>query len=138
MSVVLLGVMNYDVLYSSLKFTKNPYIQADEKQIRELSKSLYLLNVMSFNEIYNKKVPLPEDYRPQNTFPIVDIIQLYKLLKCILYQIEYEPEDQVLKSRQDLADALRTAEALKSKLANLIIERLPEYENASWGFLESC
>jgi len=77
-------------------------------------------------------MPIPKEYEP-NYEPPVQEIQLYKLLQCILYQIELTPEQLEKDNKSELAESLRFAEAMLQRLASGIIYKLPTYQKAAWG-----
>ncbi len=130
MSVILLGRKNYDVLFSTLNGS-NAY-QYEKENLAKFVRDLYSLNTMSYNVRYGEEMPIPKEYEP-NYEPPVQEIQLYKLLQCILYQIELTPEQLEKDNKSELAESLRFAEAMLQRLASGIIYKLPTYQKAAWG-----
>mgnify|MGYP001250098853 CR=1 FL=1 len=100
MSVILLGRKNYDVLFSTLNGS-NTY-QYEKENLVKFVRSLYNLNTLSYCVRYGEDMPAPEEYEP-NYEPPVQEIQLYKLLQCILYQIELTPEQLEKDNKSELA-----------------------------------
>lgn len=95
-------------------------------------KNLYILNTLSYNERYRENAPLPKDYEPKFTYPVQEV-QLYKLIQCILYQIELTPDQLEKDNKPELAESLRAAQKMEHRIAYEIISNMPVYQKAAWG-----
>jgi hypothetical protein len=118
--------LRHEFLHSSLlrrvatRFAMD--IESEDWEQR-LAEKMYALNVTAVNQRYHKSDPAPEIV--YSLYPYTSRISAWKALSCWLYQCSEGAIPQ--------STLFQFFEELKKQTAVLIIQNLPEYEQARWG-----
>jgi hypothetical protein len=104
-------------------------------KITEMVERLYSANVSAFNACYKESIAAGRiesakveslEFKRKAYWPEWSHVQTIKHLQYLLYQMA---EGEVYKS-----DLYNKLEKLISKLCMAIVDQMPEYEKAKWGF----
>jgi hypothetical protein len=104
--------------------------KAYKEAVNELGTDMLILNNKSVQEEYKHNEQFTNDinnYTPVNyevEYVKCSLIESFKALQCFIYQIEGEHKETIL---------YKKLIKLKTNLAEVIIMKTPEYNNANWG-----
>lgn len=109
-------------------------------EIKETMKQIRLISIDSVSYQNEGKVSLDvsilkqEYLKPINIWTVkLSLIELYKALNCIDYQIEVEFIKRHRELTKEEIKALELFEKITYKVADYYIGRLDEYNNAKWS-----
>lgn len=116
-----------DMRYLGEQFAESGYPLETEANCEKLGKAMFSLNIGGVNTRYKSGAssfrPLDYKFRLE---PGYSPIQAYKSLSCFLYQCsEGDIEEE---------DLYKLLDKAKNTLAQFIVNRLEEYDQANWDF----
>lgn len=152
MSVLVLDLEAYEAVYQkawSYGFNKVCDINYchtlsfySEEVLQNHIKNWLWLNEMSCNRKYkdSSENELSDFLKFSFNKPTINTYQMYKLLRCIRYNIELDTiksgnnfDSEQIEIPHDKEDSYELLEKAIEEIGNTIIANIPEYQEAKWG-----
>ena len=137
MSVMVLDVKTYEKITNSGYLLSKVFYGKSFSfdYLYELSKILYNLNVVSYNETYldneNVDFVFAEKINKNSKKKFNNVFELLKSLQCIRYNINFD--ENSLKADSEEYNSLIFLEKVISRIKDYIIENMEEYKISKWG-----
>ena len=137
MSVMVLDVKTYEKISNSGNLLSKVFYGKNFSfdYLYELSKILYNLNVVSYNETYldneNVDFVFTEKINKNSKEKFNNIFELLKSLQCLRYNINFD--ENSLKADSEEYNSLIFLEKVINRIKDYIIENMEEYKISTWG-----
>ena len=137
MSVMVLDVKTYEKITNSGYLLSKVFYGKSFSfdYLYELSKILYNLNVVSYNETYldneNVDFVFDEKINKNSKEKFNNMFELLKSLQCVRYNINFD--ENSLKADSEEYNSLIFLEKVINRIKDYIIENMEEYKNSTWG-----
>ena len=137
MSVMVLDVKTYEKITNSGYLLSKVFYGKSFSfdYLYELSKILYNLNVVSYNETYldneNVDFVFDEKINKNSKEKFNNMFELLKSLQCVRYNINFD--ENSLKADSEEYNSLIFLEKVINRIKDYIIENMEEYKNSIWG-----
>ena len=137
MSVMVLDVKTYEKITNSGNLLSKVFYGKNFSfdYLYELSKILYNLNVVSYNETYldneNVDFVFTEKINKNSKEKFNNIFELLKSLQCLRYNINFD--ENSLKADSEEYNSLIFLEKVINRIKDYIIENMEEYKISTWG-----
>lgn len=137
MSVMVLDVKTYEKITNSGYLLNKVFYGKNFSfdYLYELSKILYNLNVVSYNETYldneNVDFVFDEKINKNSKEKFNNMFELLKSLQCVRYNINFD--ENSLKADSEEYNSLIFLEKVINRIKDYIIENMEEYKISKWG-----
>ena len=137
MSVMVLDVKTYEKISNSGSLLNKVFYGKNFSfdYLYELSKILYNLNVVSYNETYldneNVDFVFDEKINKNSKEKFNNMFELLKSLQCVRYNINFD--ENSLKADSEEYNSLIFLEKVINRIKDYIIENMEEYKISKWG-----